>query len=707
MNRLTLFSLLLVLFSLFILLPKAVFCDPGNKGNELVVVYLPGKPADEINYSLEKLGKVLQSINKKLVVSFDQATGADLIIEIISSKTNDDGYNLSKNGKTLTLSAHHQRGLMYGILDIAETVKTYKKWSGVKTKTIHATQSFRAIKFNLPWYSYRRGENLSLHYQTCRDLKFWEAFLEMMVENKFNTLTLWNLNPYIFMVKPASFPGTAPFNDAEMEEWKWYYKSLFKMAKSRGIETYIMNWNIFVSKPFAQKFQIANYPDNGDFFGAGETNDTLEQYMRELVTQTINEYEDLSGIGISLGERMGEMTSEERRDWIYRTIIKGIKLANRPVKLIYRAPLSAGKSSEGAVNVSTEKLTREALENLEFKEPVLVDFKFNWSHAHSSPKLSIVHGGILTDTYWNPVSGKYKGIYTMRNEDFFVLRWAQPGFIRDFLKFNNQEYINGIIVGSETYIPAKDYITNPQFRTWDYAFQRQWLFYKVWGNLLYDSNTPDSYFANALAQKFYLTSGTELLNAWKLASMNANRMASFYQGTWDAALYTEGFTTVGAKFIDIKEFIKHPVLDSSYVNVIDFVNGKKTAKQVSPLQLADITEVESDRALAIVQGIKRNNKSQELEIELTDIEAWAHHGKYFALKTRAAVALALYEKTKEVSNKNRAIKLLEDALLQWGFLTVAVEKYNVQIIPYQFDPEFSWRKHMEDVRKEIETARNF
>ncbi|MEO8173545.1 MAG: hypothetical protein ABI581_10695 [Sediminibacterium sp.] len=708
MKHTTFTTLLLVIFSLCTLLPRAVFSNPVDKDNDDIVVFLSEKPSDEISYSLERLGQALKTINHKLLVTYNKEQKANLIIKGISTNSNNDGYTITKTGPVLTLSAHHKRGIMYGVLEIAETLSSNKKWSAVQSKTVSARQPFRAIKFNLPWYSYRRGENLSLHYETCKDLKFWKAFLDTMVDNKFNTLTLWNLNPYIFMVTPKSFPGTAPFNPAEMAQWKDFYKSLFRMAKTRGIDTYIMNWNIFVSKPFAEKYKIANYPDNGDFFGAGETSDTLEQYMRELVTQTIDVYEDLSGIGISLGERMGEMTSEERREWIDRTIIKGMKNAKRPVKLIYRAPLSAGKGSQGTVNVSTEKLTRDAVESLGFEEPVLVDFKFNWSHAHSSPKLSIVHGGILTDSYWNPAPKNYKGVYTMRNEDFFVLRWAQPDFIRSFLKLNNQSYLEGVIVGSETYIPAKDYITRSEFRSWDYAFQRQWLFYKVWGNLLYDSSTPDSFFASALAKKFNLNNdGSALLKAWKLASMNANRMASFYQGTWDAALYTEGFTTVGAKFININELITHPVLDSVYVNVADFVNGKITNKQISPLQLADITEDESNKALKIAAVIRQKNKSRHLRIELTDIEAWAHHGKYFALKLRGAVALARYAKDKNEAEKLLAIKYLEEGLVQWQLLTADVEKYNLPVIPYQFDPTFSWRKHIADVREDIETAKKF
>ncbi|MDW7694326.1 hypothetical protein R9C00_06220 [Flammeovirgaceae bacterium SG7u.111] len=573
-------------------------------------------------------------------------------------------------------------------------------------KKVDAHYPFRAIKFNLPWFSYRSGENLSLHMETCRDIKYWEAFLEMMVENKFNTLTLWNMHPYMFMVKSEKFPKASPFTDEEMAEWQQFWKQLFKMAKDRGIDTYIVNWNIFVSEEFSKEYNTATYSGSANFLGEGETNPIVEEYTREMVTKTINEYEDLTGIGLTLGERMGGMTSEERRDWVDRTIIAGMKAADRKTRLIYRAPLSAGKKNHGTVSVATEQLTRDAVENLGMDENVWIEFKFNWSHAHSSPKVSIVHGGMLTDTYWEPVSDKYKGVWTMRNEDFFVMRWAQPDFIRDFIGYNSQEYIGGCLIGSETYIPAKDYFTKEEFRKWDYAFERQWLFYKVWGNLLYDSATPDSYFASALASKFGLEDGTQLLEAWKLSSMNANRFASFFRGTWDATIYTEGFTTINGKFIDINKFIGHPVLDSSYVNIADFVRGKyNEEKQIDPWQLANLTEEESKKALAIIEELRKNGVSEELEIELTDIEFWANYGLYFAAKINAGAALEEWRIGEEEYGQKAAVEYLEGALENWKKMVELAEKYNVGVIPYQFDQEFSWRKHIPDVEHDIKIAK--
>ncbi|TYA84188.1 hypothetical protein [Seonamhaeicola marinus] len=671
-------------------------------------IFVDETTKSEIQYGITKLEEALQNYGLAMNV-VENSAEAQLIFKNNAKDKENDSFELSINEGQSTLSAYNTRGFLYGLQHIREQLRIGKSWHELTPKTVNAHYGFRAIKFNLPWYSYRKGENLALHHDTCKDLKFWESFLDMMVENKFNVLSLWNLHPYMYMVESEKFPKSKSFTDEEFKEWQAFHRGIFKMAKDRGIDTYVFNWNIFVSDEFSKAYNIGEYKKGsgfGTFWGEGETNALLEEYTREMVTKTINEYPNLTGVGITLGERMGGMTSEERRDWINRTFVKALKDADREAKLFYRAPLSAGLTSHGTVSKSTEILTREAIENIGLENDVYLGFKFNWSHGHSSPKLCIVHGGILTDTYWNPKPKNYKGVYTVRNEDFFALRWAQPDFIRDFINNNSQDYIGGTIIGSETYIPAKDYITKEEHRTWNYAFERQWLFYKVWGNLLYDSDTPDAYFEDALKQKFNITEASELIKGWKLGSMNANRLASFFQGRSDGTLYTEGFKAKRGKFIDIEQFINHPVLDSSYVNIKDFVAGNFEDAQITPIELADIAEKESKEAIAIANALKAEHPENKLlQIELSDIEAWGHYGLYFASKLKGAVALQTYKLKGDKTQQTEAINHLEKGLQHWKSLTEAMERYNVPVMPNQFDKAFSWRKHIKDAENDILVAK--
>jgi hypothetical protein len=685
----------------------AWFGEIGTASAQAPFIVQPAGQSVEIDFALERLSAALAP-DRTLVV--DRQKEADLVLFSADNPDpdGDDGFSLRRDQNRFSINAQNNRGVMYGILELTAQLENGTPLTAIREQAVQAQFPFRAIKFNLPWYSYRDGEHLALHTETCRDLTFWEAFLDMMVENKFNVLSLWNMHPYIYMVIPEHFPEASPFTPEEMAEWQSFWHGLFAMARERGIETYVVNWNIFVSPEFAKHYGGGDQSRSDQFIGAGVTSPEIEQYTRELVTQTLNEYPDLTGIGFALGERMGEMEAQERADWVDRTLIAGLKAADRKARLIYRAPLSADKGMSGSSSVRAEQITRNAIEQMELDDDVFVEFKFNWSHGHTSPRLSIVHGGMLTDTYWTPPSDKYKAIWTMRNEDFFVLRWAQPDFIRDFIRLNSQPYTGGCFIGSECYIPAKDYISRPEYQQWDYAFQRQWLFYKVWGNLLYNPQTSDATFAQALEKRFPGVDGHELLKAWTLASNSANRLGSFYRATWDGTLYSEGFAGGRGKLISLAELLKRRTLDEAlYLSVDEVVNhGVTDPARITPLQLADQLDVDCAEALRLAHQAARMSDSAILAIELNDIRCWTLHGRYFAEKLRGSMALARFIKTGDPALKDDALTHMMNCKALWLELVDAVETYNQEVIPYQFDKTFSWRKQLQRVDADIEFVKN-
>ena len=320
----------------------------------------------------------------------------------------------------------------------------------------------------------------------------------MMVANRFNAISLWNLHPFTFMIQPKNFPEASPWSDKEFAQWQRLYREIFRMAKERGLDSYLVHWSIFVSREFAEAHAVAEQNFYPHYYVEGDTSEIVRRYLRESVTQMLEEYPNLDGFGISHGEGMAGMTPLERQQWMDDVLIAGMLDADRPVKLIHRVPFSSGTGSEPGVSKSVEVVTRDAMEKLEdrFDGPIWVEMKFNWSHAHSTPELVKVHGGKLGDTYFKPTPKNYKVTWQARNEDFFALRWGVPDFIRQHIALNGAaDYVGGYFVGSETYIPALDYFTAVDEPVdWNWAFERQWLFYQLWGRLLYDPETPDSVF---------------------------------------------------------------------------------------------------------------------------------------------------------------------------------------------------------------------
>jgi hypothetical protein len=626
-------------------------------------------------------------------------------------------FRWANDKNVLMILAADANGAMYGMLELGEHWQQKREYHSLTEKIVNPLLEYRIIKFNLPWSPYRESEATSVHTHTCRDLDFWESFLDMMAENRLNVLSLWNNHPFPYLIKATNFPKATPFDDQQMEEWQNFWKSLFRMAKQRGIQTFIVNWNIVVSPAFAEAYDAQEYND---------LSEQVKNYTRESVTQLINEYEDLTGLGVTLADWMGtfdeKMTPQQREDWIEDTFIAGMKAADRQVKFIHRSVLAGDPIA-----------MRELINRAELDEPALVEVKFNWSHGHSTPTLAITHdyhSGALDERFWSPKPENYNIQWMIRNEDFFILRWGQPDFIRKHIDLNNKDYVNGYFVGSEGYIPAFDYSHKilPE-KTWQYAFEKQWLFYRVWGRLLYDPETPDAVFVADFDQRYGKGVGAPLLSAYKLASNMPLRLASFHRSTWDYTLYSEGFIEAEpsspkgsfdrtSPFISIIQFIDHETLDPQMLSIPQYtdllVKKKKIPKDmITPLTLADSSENDSRKAIELVESLRPRVDafSGALVSELDDAATWSYLGLYLADKLRAGVALDNFRKTGNNVQKQQAVQYLEKCLEHWDqVINYTKDRYmatpHVSTQHYGDEyQEFSWELLRPQVIRDIEIAK--
>lgn len=642
-----------------------------------------------------------------------------------------EAYTLIRKGQKITITGGDTRGIIYGSLTLAEDILNGKKLSHITNRSESPHLPFRAIKFDLPWDTYRHSIALDQHYETCRDTTYWKAFLDMMVTNRFNVLSLWNLHPYTYMIRPTHFPKATPFDDNQLAEWKVLFTSIFRMARERGIDTYLIPFNIFTSPEFSKAYNVNPKLNNLDHkhFVDGDTSEIVTRYTRECVTQVLNEYPDLTGFGLTLGEGMGGMTPQQREDWMKATIIEGMRLANRKTKLVHRIPFSSTTGSLGITSIDTEKLTRKSIESegaLDFIEgPIWADLKYNWSHAHSTTTLVKVHGGKLFDTYFNPDPTAYKITWTARNEDFFCLRWGVPNFVRAHIAANNQSYVGGYFLGSETYIPAKDYFTAPGGAVeWTYAFERQWLFYKIWGRLLYNLSTKDEVFRAEFVRR-YGPVATPLLDAYALASSTPLRLASAFDFTWDFSLYSEGMMAHDANknvaYISVDQLITQPTLDPTYISVNDFVNKKHVGvsiknTEITPLRLAFLLENDCQKAINLIKPIN-TSRNRSLLYEVADVQAWANLGLHLAEKLRGAIALQTYRLTGQEDQKVQAIRHLTSALDYWDeVICITRPLYNdMPLVHFTEQKGNSWEENNQlrfhwallrtEVEKDIEIAK--
>jgi len=674
----------------------------------------------QASYAARKLGEALRERGYEVRSATPGTTGLRVRLGIEPKRLGAEAFAVAPSKSVLTIEGGDARGLIYGALAAAEALSNGTRLEEIRAQSGAPRLEFRGIKFNTPWDTYRPSSALDQHYATARDVRFWEAFLDMMVENRFNAISLWTLHPFTYMIQPKNFPEASPWTPAQFEEWRGLYRSIFRLAKERGLDTYVVHWSIFVSEAFAKAHGVAKQSFYPHYYVPGDTSEIVKRYLRESVTQTLQEYPDLDGFGVSHGEGMADMTPVERQQWIDEVLIAGMLDAKRPVKLIHRVPFSSGTSSAPGVSRNVEEVTRAAIEKLgeHFSGPIWVEMKFNWSHAHSTPRLVKVHGGHLGDTYFKPPPANYKVTWMARNEDFFALRWGVPDFIRAHIARNaSQSYV----VGSETYIPALDYFTALKEPVrWTWAFERQWLFYKLWGRLLYDPATPDRVFEDEFVRR-YGRKARNLLRAYALASATQLRLASLYDSRWDFTLYGEGFLALQGehtKYISVDQLIRQPVMDPAYVSVADFVAATRSGTamapdRITPPALADQLERDNREALGLAGAVDPKDDASLL-YEVADVKTWAHLGLHLAEKLRGAVALQTFRTGGAVEDQTRAIAHLELALAQWDevvritrplYRDMKLTHYNHNFFVANDQNLFHWALVRDEVAADLAIAR--
>ena len=161
----------------------------------------------------------------------DSQAEFQIVLEVAQDLAKEE-FVLHPVDKKIIIKGGDGTGIIYGTFSLIDDLTNGIAIQNVKRKTEKPRLAFRGIKYDLPWDTYRHSYSLTQHQATCSDVGYWKGFLDMMAENRFNVLTLWNLHPYTFMIEPKNFPEASPWNDTEMAQWKNLFGNIFRWRKN-------------------------------------------------------------------------------------------------------------------------------------------------------------------------------------------------------------------------------------------------------------------------------------------------------------------------------------------------------------------------------------------------------------------------------------------------------------------------------------------
>lgn len=298
-------------------------CSP-----EKVTIVVPqGSPA-RVQYAGERLERILDEGGCDASIDSLMPAGQPdhRVIALALADTPDlpkEGYSIATEGLLTTVTGNDPSGVIYGTVDITDRFLHEGKLDLPEGRTEDAPEMvLRGTcigvqkTFILPGrhvYEYPyTPENFPWFY----DKERWVEYLDMLVDNRMNSLYLWNGHPFASLVKLPDYPFAVEVDDATFEKNKEMYRFLTEEADKRGIFVIQKFYNILVSKPFAEHYGIKTQDRNRPI------TPLLSDYTRKSIAAFVENYPNV-GLLVCLGEAMD--TYEDDVEWFTKTIIPGVK----------------------------------------------------------------------------------------------------------------------------------------------------------------------------------------------------------------------------------------------------------------------------------------------------------------------------------------------------------------------------------------------
>ncbi len=621
-----------------------------------------------------------------------------------------EGFRLrhSRNGKqhVFRIVSHDPGGALYGGLELAEQIRT-RGIDGVVDMDRNPYLSLRGTKFNIPLdlrtpsYS-DMGDSAQANIATVWDLDFWRAYLDQLARDRYNYVSLWNLHPFPSMVRvpgyedialddvwrskikfaedystrtedlvtPAMLAGKEVVKQLTIGQKIDFWRRVMSYAKDRNIDFYIVTWNVY-TYGVDGRHGITDAIDNPK---------TVD-YFRASVREMFRTYPLLAGIGVTAGENMGDASAyysggtdsfNAKENWLLATYGQGVLDAaraepQRQFRFIHR------QHESRAQDIAATFRPLIAQPNVDF----VFSFKYAQAHALSSTTQTF-HRDFL------PTLGGLKTLWTIRNDDALMFRWAAPDFVREFVKNIPLEKSQGYYLGSDMWVWGREFLDKaprpaPQDGPRQLEIDKHWLHFLLWGRFAYDPTLDNPRIAALVAVRFPGVDAGKFLAAWQDASMIYPLVTGFHWANYDFQWYIEGCRSrpgpakTASGFHSVESFIDQPVHPGTdNIPIPQYAAAIARDGQVPPgtppTRVAELIDARADATLAAIAGWgpkSRLLRNPDFAGTLEDIRAMALLGKYYAAKIRGATELALYRQTRQQSHQAAAVAALTRAAGFW------------------------------------------
>ncbi|QEC55694.1 alpha-d-galacturonidase [Flavisolibacter ginsenosidimutans] len=493
------------------------FCfSPSLSAQEVpkkrITVLLPVNASKRILFGAEKLTTALKAIGYSVAQTTEvKKTGNAKPLLILSrrsdalagkaasvfkidtaSKAGKEGFLLSAKNGVILISGTDNSGVLYGCLELADRIKTGGNLPSQLLFTDAPEMVLRGECIGLQKSTYLPGRNVYEYPYTPEtfpwfyDKQLWLRVLDSMVENRMNSLYLWNGHPFASLVKLKDYPYAVEVDDATFKKNEEIFSFLTKEADKRGIWVIQMFYNIIVSKPFAEHNGLKTQDRNRHIIPI------IADYTRKSIAAFVEKYPNV-GLMCALGEAM-EGVGQDDIDWFTKTIIPGVKDGLKALGKTEEPPivLRAHDCDAPSVMHAALPLYKNLYTEAKYNGEALTTYTPHGPWAELHRQLASLG------------SVQIENVHILANLEPF--RYGSPDFIQKCVEaMHNVHHGNGLHL-------------YPQASYWDWPYtadktsprllqiDRDWIWYKAWSRYAWKAGrnveNEKVYWTNLLSKRF-------------------------------------------------------------------------------------------------------------------------------------------------------------------------------------------------------------
>lgn len=507
-------KIIIVIFSLFLF---QIGNSQKTTEQKRVTILLPVHPHARVSFGVERLSNSLTKagyiVRLTRQENMNAINGSPLIIittrkdklESVAASTykldttnisGKEGFKLTSKNQVILVNGSDISGALYGCLELSDRINALGQLPSTISFTDRPQMVLRGECIGLQKSTYLPGRKVYEYPYTPEtfpwfyDKALWIRVLDSMVQNRMNSLYLWNGHPFASLVKLKEYPYAVEVDDATFRKNEEIFSFLTSEADKRGIWVIQMFYNIIVSKPFAEKNNMVTQDRNRHIVPI------IADYTRKSIAAFVEKYPNV-GLMVALGEAM-EGVGQDDIEWFTKTIIPGVKDGLKALGKTEEPPivLRAHDTDAPAVMDAALPLYKNLYTEAKYNGEALTTYtpRGPWAELHR--KLSSL-GSI-----------QIENVHIMANLEPF--RYGSPDFIQKSVHaMHNIHHGNGLHL-------------YPQASYWDWPYtadktnqrllqiDRDWIWYKSWSRYAWNANRDRqqeiNYWSDLLSKKY----GTDL-----------------------------------------------------------------------------------------------------------------------------------------------------------------------------------------------------